>query len=683
MIYDKNGVEKRKAFHPDFANKQKMQNSSKIILSIIILILCTGITHAARNVGSIDLSANPGIILSDGKSQCIVTAQVRDREGLSVPDGTEINFSASLGTIEDTAVTSAGVARVKLTSSEIPGKSVITATWIEGPAVSQMEVLFAETLVGVEGPDYVEIKADDYLAYNIDYEGKKTLEAIGNVRVRYRSLDMEARRIQIDLDTGHLIARGEGLSSPIKIKSAESEIKAEMFSFILGDTNGIIVSTELGGVRTINLITGNVEPLDPGVPYSPEIFDEIEIGESYILVKAREIVVFPHDKIQFKRAGIFLDGKFIISLPYHLLSLTGISPEGEEYVGLSNSGLTLNLPFYYALTPSSSGALLLRHGSSTGWGWYGQQPGWLIDVRQKYSTKKSQGTILFNQVTDENWGVSYNHSQALSDTSYANLYLDYPAHKDFFGSLSLTKSFKSINAGLNLYGSVPELGGNTYTSDLYLQTKSRQIGKTALRYTLSTRFTMINTTEDDLFRQNVGLNVTTVPLKLSPSVNLRCSAGVSQMFGDTNLKGLSKRGSAVIDWSLSEQNNIGITYSYSENATIYVTDPETGEETPLENTSGTQSLAVISKFANGRKWRINFYGIKGLDYPVLNVIGDAVYYLDDDWRLGVRATMNKFNDVSYNDVEYAVGRRIGKRELVAVWSQSEQKIALELGYSAF
>jgi hypothetical protein len=265
----------------------------------IVFILLLGFkspSYAGRGVGSIELSANPSTLPADGKSISIISVQVRDKEGKLVTDDTEIRFSTSLGVIEETALTSSGVARVKLVSSDVPGTAVITATWISGQAVAQLNVTFGDAPAAPQGPNYIDVDADGYLAYSIDY---KVIEALGNVRIRYRALDIEADAAQVDLKKNWIIARGGGRDNPVKIRTSAGVIDGDVFACDLDGIRGFIISAGRAEVCQVDLSKPVPEVGSGGVDYTPDIFDFTDLSDSSVLVKASAATVFPNEKIHF------------------------------------------------------------------------------------------------------------------------------------------------------------------------------------------------------------------------------------------------------------------------------------------------------------------------------------------------------------------------------------------------
>lgn len=81
---------------------------------------------------------------ADGKTAVTITAEVRGRDGKLAPDGTEVAFSTTLGTLgSSTALTSGGTAATTLVSAQ-PGRATVTAS--AGQASSSVEVEFLEAM---------------------------------------------------------------------------------------------------------------------------------------------------------------------------------------------------------------------------------------------------------------------------------------------------------------------------------------------------------------------------------------------------------------------------------------------------------------------------------------------------------------------------------------------------------
>jgi len=670
-----------------------MNSRALVPAGILILWSALGAFAADRDAGSIDLSANPSTVAADGKSLCTIAAQVRDRDGVLAPDGTEIQFAASLGVVESTGVVQAGTARVKLISASVPGTSVVTATWLAGQAVARVNVQFGD-VSGPQGPEYVDVRADDYLAYSVDH---KTLEALGNVKLRYRSLEIEASSVQVDLEKSRIVARSASLSEPIKLISKGGVTEASMFACDLSLAQGFVLSVERGGVRKVTISTAACEIGTEEVTYSPTEFDFRDLSDSAILMKASQATIFPSDKIQFRQANLYVDGKRVLSLPLYVMSLSGNPVEGAQYVGYSTSGVTLNLPFYYNLSPRSSGAFLVRHGQSTGWGQYGQKPGWFVDLRQRYATSGSQGILELNQITRRDWGARFSHNQNLGKGTNAYVSLEYPSHQALYGSMNFNKSLKDFSFGLNLFGSnYPSTGQNSLSGDVHVQTMPKDLGKIPLKYTLAAR---VERSYDIAAADTAGSRELTIrtgerldanffssPFRLKPNLTVRCFGGLGYVFGDSSTSGLTTLGSAAMDWRISKTSSFQLSYRYLSRPVVYLSHtvgPSGSQQTQIRSQTANQSVTASLTLGDGNKWSASVFAMRGLDYPITTLFADFGYRFSPDWRFSVRSTFSQYGANSYDDLELALGKTISNRELLVVWSKSENKVMLELGSGGF
>jgi hypothetical protein len=173
-------------------------------------------------------------------------------------------------------------------------------------------------------------------------------------------------------------------------------------------------------------------------------------------------------------------------------------------------------------------------------------------------------------------------------------------------------------------------------------------------------------------QQSLLGNIYSNPFKLTDDISLRSSLSLGYRWGGINASGLSTIAAAILDWRLSTNSRLQLNYRFADRATTY-----------SNSTFGKQSISGHLRLSDGKKWGVTLFMMTGLDYSSANILGDVSYHVDDNWRIGLRSTWNKFRDVSYSDTEFALGRRLGSRELMAVWSKSQNKIMLELGSGGF
>jgi len=105
------------------------------------------ITCYSIDAVEIEVWANPSSIPADGYSISTITARIEDERDLPVPDGTNVIFSTTGGTLSaSSASTVAGRASVNLTSETVPKDARVSAT--VGTRSDYCEVYFYSTAVG-------------------------------------------------------------------------------------------------------------------------------------------------------------------------------------------------------------------------------------------------------------------------------------------------------------------------------------------------------------------------------------------------------------------------------------------------------------------------------------------------------------------------------------------------------
>lgn len=675
-----------------------MRIVSLVTAVIFFTLTLSGFAVADRYSGSIQLASNPDMLAADGKSVATISAQVRDRQGNLVSDGTMIRFSSSLGVIEDSAMTRGGVARVKLVSGTIRGMAVVTATWIEGQSTAQLNVVFGEQTMEVGGPSYVTVEADDYLAYSTD---KKIIDATGNVRIRYKSIKIEALSAQLDLASGKIVAKGDGRSNLIRIHTNDGVIEGNSFYCSLSGY-GVLISAK-SGVKQISMTSG-IPVAEKNTPhYDSLAFNFTDLSDSHVLVRAKRAVAFLNDRVQFEKAQVFVEGKKILSIPLYVLSMNGYEIDGEQYLGYGDNGVKVNLPVYYSLSPNSTGALLVRHGAPSSSGFYGSNYGWSLDMRQKYQTDNSQGVLQLSQITTNDWGAHFSHSQRFGGNTQSYMYVDYAEHKDLFGSFNIDRSFETFDLGMNLYASKYSEGTNSVSTDFHAQMHPKPVGKLPFNYMLSTHVgysaqnyldtsvgyetvtdpstgmqvlePIVVWTKENVggFNESLQGDLYSNPLPLSKNVFLSTSVSLGYLWSGMaqDATGLSKVASAIMRWNVSPAQSLQVGYSFADRPSVYST------------VSGKQNLTASWRYSLGNKLTASAYGIQGVDYSATNLYGDLSYRVSRLWRVGVRSTWNKYGAISYDDLQIQLGRMVGTREVSVVYSNNLRRFMLDLGYGVF
>lgn len=86
------------------------------------------VTFTPGAANSLTLEANPILLAADGVSTSVITATVVDQFGNPVADGTEMSFSAILGSVTTPHLTTNGHATATFTAGNLTGTAIVTAT---------------------------------------------------------------------------------------------------------------------------------------------------------------------------------------------------------------------------------------------------------------------------------------------------------------------------------------------------------------------------------------------------------------------------------------------------------------------------------------------------------------------------------------------------------------------------
>jgi len=621
---------------------------------------------------SVFLDAKPDYLPADGKSIATISAEIRDSSGNLVPDGTMVSFSTSLGTIQNTVTTTAGVARARLTSGTVPGTATVSAWVTQGGAAGTIEVELLEPGMEVPRQSFITIASDDYLVYE---PSQMIVYADGNVSVAHRGLLIKADQVQFDLQRDEIICRRRTSGDPIVMERGDKKLEASLLYYVTHDMKGkAIVEGQSGSMERIS-VRGADLVMEPDQEATPEsFFDFTDLTESPILIKASSITIKPGDEIQFRHARIYVDGKKVLSVPLHVMALDSSTADASRYIGWGTNGLRIDLPFYYSLSPSSTGSLHLRRGQQAGWGFYSSNSGWSLDLMQQYTTTGgAEGTFALNRLSKNDWGAHWQHSQEFDSGSRIYSYLEFPAHTDLFGTMSYSKPLNKGSLGINVYGSKYKGQSADVTTDVYLQSAPKPIASGAASYLLMGRASYISSgITDSGLGTGLQMQIFGRPVSLGKSTNLLGSVSFGHDWGSAR-SGLTLLANTSLNHRLGENGklgNLGLVYSYTR-------DPG------YLGLYGRHRLSANFIYNPSPKWRLHAFSTRTLDASMSSTFADISYQFKPGWRLNLLQTIQKFSTYDYSDTEIAIGKEIHDHELMLVWSKSRNKLRLEVSAARF
>lgn len=636
------------------------------IFLVIVLIAAANGLNAAPPVYTIYLRAHPPAIVADGKSETTVSAEVHDPSGKLVPDGTRVDFTSSIGTIERSTRTISGVARARLQSTTAIGTAMVSAVVENGNAVGQLRVDFLEQGTEMFSESFITISSKKYLGYDTV---ERVIDSAGGVTISSRGLTITAEEAQIDLKMNTIKAKCRMGGDNIVVRRGDKRMEASQLWYDFNSMNGILLAPASEGAKRMTfrgrdlyakLATEDADQLK-SLEYTPT-------ADSSMFIKADTMVVRPGEEIKFKRAVFYMDGSRVVKVPLYVVNLRGAGGTAGQLLSMSSNGVKMDLPFYYSLTPNSTGAFRLRRNETGGWGYYSDRPSFQLDLQQDYNYGGStDGSFLLNRITSWNdWGARWTHRTQFANDSQLYSYIDFPSHRSLFGSLNYSRTFSGYTMSVNTRASKLTGRSGTAATDAYIQTRAKSIFGGALSYTFNTRVSA-DTTMKNRFGSGVGLQLYTRPAKLGFLGNLNTSLQAGQSWGAYG--GPSLMAVTGLSRQLGNAGSIGLDYAY--------TYANQGSE------FDSQRLSLSLGLYPSEKWSCFLNATRGLDDGSISAFGNLSYSFAPTWRFDVLGTYQKFGDYSYPDFQFALGKAIGKQEFSIVWSTAIKRFHFEFSALKF
>jgi len=627
--------------------------------------LTTLFALAYSGSGTIRLAAYPTAVVADGSSQITLTAEVRTAQGKPVPDGTQVAFSTTLGTLREAVVsTEGGAARATLIASQLPGIATITATVLGQGLVGQAQVLMVRDASELRtASDYVQAVARDYLAYANE---QRVIAASGKQKgasVRYGFVEIEADDLQLLVDELLVKARNATL------RYGPAELAFDELAYRLRTGEGYGVAEHEGRWQVMRLQGALATPVQEPLP--PELLQFADISQSEMVIKAEQIWFYPGERLQFHRAEFYVGAVRVMSLPLYSHSLWGGGIGTDTLIGVQSGQLYLDLPYYYALKPGQVGALRLRTAQRGGRG-LSTARGLFLDLEHEYRFGLGKGSFALSSLARNDWSASWRHYQPLSHATYLHLWLDSPAHKGLFASAQLGHQGRGYSTGLTLAGSTFWEGASARTlrSDFYLESTPRKVAGWPLRQSFSLNLSASRTALSGgsiVRREGIGLRArwTLIPLALDSRTSLTGGVSVGRFVGNLSNTGWELIGSLGVSHALGGQGALTLTYDYTQD--------------PLGvNMLGRHRLSGSLNWSTGDRLYATTYFSRALDREATSLIGDLSWRLSGLWRIGTGVTWQQFGGSVFHDQTYTIAYRLGFRELALTWSTANRRWSFDI-----
>lgn len=417
-------------------------------------------------------------------------------------------------------------------------------------------------------------------------------------------------------------------------------------------------------------------------------------------VVARRLRVFPHDKIQFENASIFVNGRKAFSMPLYVVSLNGaFNPMTDMMAFNTEGGVTLNVPYYYMATPHGTGTVYLKH--APGKGFSSDRRGFSLAIEQQYwMSNRSHGNLSIDQLGRGAWNLDWSHSLRLSPTLNGNLYLNMPRHRDTYLRGTLDKEFRGFQVGVEGFLSKPDGSPMDGKGQFYARMRPRQLGKTDWVYTLSGNVTAwrryteyfeiggtttgsgggiglpghtrpgstIIARTGPLYSQTASAVLQSPTFKLWRGANIQGNLSATAYNYSNNKRGFSPGLTLGLQQKLGNTGSFQVDYSYDRGGLGLFGNSYTNfVSSSLNLNLGkriSSSTSLTRSFSDD-----SLYAVTALDY-----------YLSTKWRVGLFSDYSSFGDTdSYLNYGWSLGRQIGQRELTLNWDHQRNRVYFQLG----
>ena len=673
----------------------------------LVLFLGLSLLIAARAEAGVLISADasPLSIPADGKSYSQILVTVLDQTGVPVTD-TEVRLTTSAGDITPAVYTTGGRAVGVLTSSTCPQIAIVTA--IADGAAGSVQVEFTSS-------DYDETPAGSKairmaggsLAYSVDLD---TVLGSNNVTIEYKGLTIRATSAQVCQTTGDIRAQGE-----VSVEKGEQRLTADALACdIRGDRISLLdfeSTSRIFDVGKLRLISSEKTQAND------QVFTPLMNVDGGTWIVSGRLVLIPGQQILFYKASIYVGDSKVLSVPYYAYSYEKRESILQQVRYTSTDGMLVDLPFYYQVADSGTGALKLRYaanGSEFG-GYSRPRKGVSMGLEQSYSVgDQNQGRMFVDALGSSSQAFELAHRLefgAPATGGRAELSARYQPSSSYARNI--------YNATLSMIGALGDynylvsgyLGGSSIKMYDYLNPGSTDFVDQSSGSVRATFRPQSHMSAGGLGRISPSLTVGYGNLWTS---NDTASTGLYQSLGLSFNRSKPSSGRAVLSFdglmalTLTGEGDTGASLRFRPSWRTYWSGGSASLSYTLNLQDGTtDSVSGLAKHELGcslflndaSRWSTHLFLDYGLDSRRLNLSSGLSYQATRNWR--IRSTYNLYHyayelngsPYSYDSSYLKVGiyRPLGPYEIGLAWSPDGQyyginkgkRIWLELGGRGF
>jgi len=639
----------------------------------LAMLFCAGPCGAqGGRLGNYQITAvpNPRSVAADGKTAARIRIEVRDIDGGPAPDGTKVVVSTDLGGVGEsefdrtralTVETISGFAMVFATS-DTPGLATIR---ISVGASRSNNVYLEFRPEGQEaGPELRVVQVEGaWVGYSVDLN---IIEARDCASVQYGGMTVsEADIVQLNVDTMDLRAE------PATVARDDQEICGQSLFFQVYSKRGALRQFTDAGIEEVGFDLYSLEErsVDWDLPHNA--FDFLPaVGDTWMV--ADSITLFVGEKIVLRNADVYVGGDKVMSLPSPwVLAMPGYTGASHsQIVGISSDGgLAVDLPFFYRVTGTRTGAVELRRGAPSGS--VIAREGWGLGLREEYHTQNAEGELMLAGLPRSDWGMEWRDTRQVFGGALGDFSVGWPDHHSIFADANIFDYDSSYRSNIRAYYHRPEYAATTYGLFADWLTSPRLLG----------------TGSDDTYR---------LGLSLGGYHSSQQNGGLifdNELYGKIDLNAwrlapetwLAFDFDNIYSWDTadysanSSQAQLTLERGFGRNVTMFVDYfAEYGSGDAYHQ--GWHEGLGLNGWASFDRWSAYLRGDWDLtDDSVLGSV-DLSYYLNNRWRLVLMGTYYDFAETSYDDVELGVGWRVLQgREIGLRWSHEEGRLSVELG----
>lgn len=642
---------------------------------------------AAAQFADVQLQAQPNATVADGRSTVSISATLRNQSGSNVPDGTQVVFTTTKGSIDQPIVkTLNGVARVTLRAGSIPGFATITATALQFNATATLEFEFvSDRAMLSSAKEYIELYSGGKpLLYSLDAKTAEGSDPEGGMHLRYKEVDIEAQDLQVVIPLHEVRARKAVL------KIGHNQFRFDQLYYKLNTRKGFGTTTYMSDERTlvpylrgfafaktgqrerfgmVSIDSDGIKPVNGRV--EPRLFEFEEISDSASLISSRKMIAYPRKEVQFQKAEIYVGGARVMKVPLFQVNLYGPTPVlTDQIVNLRDNQVALNYPYYLSLKPGETSLLRFRSGDRYGRG-SGASRGTSLDYELYWNRgDESDGSLLLQGILRKDWGIGARHFWKPDERTDINVVLDAPSHSSLFGSLSAGRRFDGFSLSAN-GSNTRSLRGAPFSSSQYSLVAEKdptRVGKLPVKlyYGVTASHQLSNQFDQVTSQSAVGLRarLQSDSIALGKTSNLNTEFSVSRLYGHNTPTGLALAGSAFLSTRLSNQASFLLGYQFMD-------DGYSG------SVMGKHYVTAQLPIYSGRN-SLDLFAGKSLDIDRVSYRADARVGLFRNTRLGYSYTYERYFGQGFTDYNFFLGYTIGFKEFGLTWSNRTKRIGFEV-----